>query len=143
MVSPNDLTSDNWSTNALVVWQTTLPTGTAADRVTQFVREGGTVIFFPPDNAGTHNFQGLGWGEVSQAKGNFRFAINQWNELDGPLARTEEGLGLPVRQAEFLRRVTISGAKNVLASFSDGAPFLVRQAIGKGEIFFCASLPKP
>jgi hypothetical protein len=143
IVSPNDLATDNWSTNALVVWQATLPTGTAADRVTQFVHEGGIVIFFPTDNAGTNNFQGLGWGEVSQAKGNFRFSINQWNEIDGPLARTEEGLSLPIRQAEFLRRVAISGAKNILASFSDGAPFLVRQAIGKGEIFFCASLPKP
>jgi hypothetical protein len=29
----------------------------------------------------------------------------------------------------------------VLAAFDDGTPFLTRQAVGKGEIYFCASLP--
>src|SRR5262249_33473489 len=31
--------------------------------------------------------------------------------------------------------------KTLLAAFEDGAPFLARQTLGRGEVFFCASLP--
>jgi hypothetical protein len=39
--------------------------------------------------------------------------------------------------------VAISGGGAVLASFADGAPFLVRKALGKGEVYFCATSPDP
>jgi hypothetical protein len=42
----------------------------------------------------------------------------------------------------FQRRQAIVGPKNVLAAFADGAPFLARQTLGRGELFFCASLPE-
>jgi hypothetical protein len=35
------------------------------------------------------------------------------------------------------------GQKDVLAAFEDGTAFLVRQSLGKGEVYFCASLPDP
>jgi len=65
----------------------------------------------------------------------------RWDQEQGPLARTDEGLSLPVGQIAFQRRQLIGGAKNVLAGFDDGTPFLARQSIGRGEVFFCATLP--
>ena len=65
----------------------------------------------------------------------------RWDEEQGPLAKTDEGLSLPVRELGFQRRQAITGSKNVLAAYSDGAAFLVRQSLGRGEVFFCASSP--
>lgn len=142
VVHPDEARSDDWSTNALVVWQAPLPPETTAARLQQFAEEGGVVIFFPSSMEGTNSFQGLSWGETSQAAPNQRFAIRRWNELDGPLARTEEGMTLPIQSVEFLQRASINGAQTVLATFADGLPFLVRKNLGKGEIYFCASLPQ-
>ena len=67
----------------------------------------------------------------------------RWNEEEGPLARSDEHLSLPLPQTTFTRRQAIVGRKDVLAAFDDGSPFLVRQTLGKGEIFFCSVLPEP
>jgi len=66
----------------------------------------------------------------------------RWNEEDGPLAKSDEHLSLPLTQTSFARRQLIVGQKNALAAFEDGAAFLTRQNVGKGEVYFCASLPK-
>jgi hypothetical protein len=143
VVAPDEARTDDWSTNALIVWQAPLPADATATRLEQFAQEGGVVIFFPSSLPGTNNFAGISWGDISQAAPNQKFAIRQWNELDGPLARTEEGITLPVQSVEFGKRASIVGAQNVLATFADGLPCLVRKNIGKGEIYFCASLPQP
>src|SRR4030095_14045841 len=83
-----------------------------------------------------------GWGEVQAAEAERNYRILRWVEDEGPLAKTDEGLSLPLREVTFQRRQMIVGPKNVLAAFEDGAPFLARQTLGRGEIFFCASLPK-
>lgn len=140
---PEEALSDNWSTNSLIVWQGALPVETTAARIKQFVEEGGVAIFFPSATAGAAQFEELAWGAVEQAPPNQEFSIKQWNELDGPLSRTEEGMVLPVQSVEFNQRASITGARTVLASFADGVPFLVRKNLGKGEIYFCASLPQP
>jgi len=65
----------------------------------------------------------------------------RWNEDEGPLARTDERISLPLGQTAFARRQLIAGQTNVLAAFEDGAALLARQTAGRGEIYFCASLP--
>jgi hypothetical protein len=67
----------------------------------------------------------------------------RWNEEEGPLARSDEHFSLPLSQCLFARRQAITGQKNVLAGFEDGGAFLARQNAGKGEVYFCASLPRP
>ena len=67
----------------------------------------------------------------------------RWNEDEGPLAKSDEHFSLPLAQPTFTRRQAMTGQKNVLAAFEDGAAFLTRQNIGKGEVYFCASLPQP
>jgi hypothetical protein len=127
---------------SLLIWQAPLPQGADADRLQSFAAEGGVVIFFPPGQAGPRQFAGLGWGEPQKAETPEGFRILRWNEDEGPLAKSDEHLSLPLAQTTFARRQTIAGPKNVLAAFEDGAAFLARQTVGKGEVYFCASLPQ-
>jgi hypothetical protein len=127
---------------SLLIWQAPLPEGADADRLQSFASEGGVVIFFPPGQAGPRQFAGMGWGEPQNAEAQEGFRILRWNEDEGPLAKSDEHLSLPLAQTTFARRQAIVGPKNVLAAFEDGAAFLARQNIGKGEVYFCASLPQ-
>jgi hypothetical protein len=136
----DDANSLDLQAQALVVWQAALPTGNIADRLRAFVEEGGVVLFLPPGDASGTALDNLSWGEIETTKTN-AFKIARWDEEQGPLARTEERISLPVAGLEFLKRQKISGAAQVLGAFSDGATFLARKTIGRGEIYFCASLP--
>jgi hypothetical protein len=98
-------------------------------------------VFFPPGRADAGEFSTLGWGAVEVAEAPGGFHVLRWNEDEGPLARTDERISLPLGQTEFARRQIVAGPKNVLAAFEDGAALLARQSAGRGEIYFCASLP--
>jgi hypothetical protein len=141
VVSPSEFETANWDDSTLLIWQETLPGGATAERVRSFVEQGGVAIFFPPGRVDAQQFAGFGWGETQSASAEKDYRIVRWDEEQGPLAKTDEGLSLPLTQAVFHRRQSILSAKNVLATFDDGAPFLTRQTLGRGEVFFCASLP--
>jgi hypothetical protein len=104
------------------------------------VQSRGSLLVCPGAGA-TQTFAGLSFGEFTAAKTDSPFEVTKWNELEGPLARTEEGYGVPLGPLEVFQRAAISGSGAVLASFQDGAPFLVRKALGRGEVYFCATVP--
>jgi len=141
VITPAELQTTSWDDCTLLIWQEALPSGAVAERVRTFVEEGGVAIFFPFGRIDAQQFAGFSWGEVQSAAGERGCRIVRWDQEQGPLARTDEGLSLPVGQIAFQRRQLIGGAKNVLAGFDDGTPFLARQSIGRGEVFFCATLP--
>lgn len=126
---------------SLIVWQEALPTGATADRLRGFVQEGGVVIFYPPGYPGAQKFNTLSWGDLQDAEADKTFRIARWDEDQGPLARSDERLSLPLAQVSFIRRQAIAGPQSTLAAFEDGSPFLVRQVLGRGEVYFCTSLP--
>jgi hypothetical protein len=135
---------EHWRESSLIVWQKPLPSGTIADALKAFADQGGTVIFFPPDTeASTNLFEGRSWGAIESAAIDQSFQIPKWTEEDGPLAKTDEGFSLPVRDLVISKRRVLSGATNSLAAYSDGRPFLTRATLGRGEIYFCTSLPLP
>jgi hypothetical protein len=140
-LAPEDIPAANLDGCSLLIWQDSLPEGEAAARVQSFVSGGGVAVFFPPGRTEAGQFNALGWGavEVSQAPAGFH--VLRWNEDEGPLARSDERISLPLGQTDFPRRQIIAGQKNVLAAFEDGAALLARQSLGRGEIYFCASLP--
>lgn len=141
LISPGEFGGANLDASSLIIWQAPLPGGTEAERIQGFVEQGGVVLFLPPGNAESTQFEGLGWSETQSAEADKSFSIVRWDEQQGPLAKTDEGSSLPLPQTEFKRRQVITGQKNVLAAFDDGVPFLARQTFGKGQIYFCASLP--
>jgi hypothetical protein len=143
LISTADLAGANFEGRSLLVWQAPLPVGTDADRVQSFAASGGVVIFFPPGQPDARQFNGMGWGSVQDAESAEGFRILRWGEEEGPLAKSDERISLPLGQTAFQRRQPIAGQKDALAAFDDGTAFLVRQNFGKGEIYFCSSLPDP
>ncbi len=129
----------NWADYSMVLWQGAPPTGGTAARLQAFAESGGMLVFFPPGAAG--KFATAGWGEMQIAPADKPFSIARWEESDGPLAKTEEGLSLPLSELAVQKRQLILGEKSVLATFADGTPFLTRRVAGRGQILFCASLP--
>jgi len=69
------------------------------------------------------------------------FKVAKWEQQEGPLAKTDEGLSLPLADLDIPRRQPITGEPTALASFADGSPLLTRRALGKGQFFFCATVP--
>jgi hypothetical protein len=140
-MAPASFAGANLDGCSLVLWQDALPQGDAAEQLRAFASQGGVVVFFPPGHADAAQFNGLGWGAVEDAPAADGFHVLRWNQEEGPLANSDEHLGLPLTQTVFTRRQTIAGQKNVLAAFADGAALLARENLGLGEIYFCASLP--
>jgi hypothetical protein len=140
-VSADGLNSLDLSKVSLLVWQQPIPPGPIADTLHSFVQDGGVVIFFPTGQSDSQQFDGLGWGNVETADADKSFRIAHWDEDQGPLAKTDERVSLPLNQLNVQRRQLITGQKNAVAAFEDGAAFLVRQSLGRGEIYFCSTLP--
>ena len=138
--APGDVTPADLRDATLVVWQTPLPKGEMANALRSFADEGGRVVFFPPGQPSTARFAGLGWGE-KQTSGDAGFAVGRWDEDQGPLANTDEGLLLPLAKLGVRQRQQVVGQAAVLAAFDDAQALLVRQALGQGEVYFCTTLP--
>lgn len=143
LASPNEAGSAVFENDSLLVWQAPLPTGDIAERVRTFVEEGGVAMFFPTADYALTPFQGMGWGTAEMADGEEVFKVTEWEQKEGPLANTDEGLRLPVDDLAVIQRRGITGGSAVLAAFEDGTPFLARRSLGRGQIYFCASLPSP
>lgn len=142
VVDPNNFASANLTNAALIVWHAAGFPGASVDLLTDFVTQGGALLLLPT-GVSTQSFAGLSFGEITLAKTNAPFIVTKWNELEGPFARTEEGYGVPLRNLEVSQRAAISGGGAVLASFNDSAPFLVRKALGKGEVYLCGTSADP
>ena len=56
-----------WEKVALVLWQAPLPEADAAERIRSFVARGGVVIFFPPANPDSTEFNGVAWQSWEEA----------------------------------------------------------------------------
>ena len=140
-ITPGQFATEDLNNVSVIVWEGALPEQGVAQQVNHFVQNGGVVVFFPTEASAGEQINGMGWGQIVNAPEEETFTIGKWNAMDGPLARTEEGMELPMRQVEVRRRVAISGTGVALASFEDGAAFLVRQNAGKGMIYFCATSP--
>jgi hypothetical protein len=144
IVPPGEFTAVSLTNTALIAWDAPLPSGVSSDLLEEFANSGGEIVFFPPARGPSGGVvAGMSWGESIPAGTNKLFHVAKWNELDGPLAKTEEGLGMPLPQLEVYQRAAISGEGAILASFTDSAPFLVRKVAGKGEFFFCGTSPDP
>ena len=138
--TPGNVTPADLRDATLVVWQAPLPEGEMAGTIRRFADEGGRVIFFPPGQPATARFVGLGWGE-KQTGGDAGFAVGRWDEDQGPLANTDEGLLLPLAKLGVRQRQQVIGQAAVLAAFDDGQALLVRRVLGRGEVYFCTTLP--
>lgn len=140
---------------SLVLWQAPPPEGPMADRLLRFIQEGGVTILLPPGglNNTPSRFEGWSWAPPQTTTETNRLRISRWDDADGPLARTDEGIRIPVDQLAFLRRQLPVEPQSkpaagrtpptVLAAFDDATPFLLRQTIDRGELLLLSTLPRP
>ena len=140
LIPTNSVATMTWDKYALVLWQGPLPEQETARHLSDFVEAGGVVVFFPGGEPG--QWDGSGWGPVQSAPAEKTFPVSRWDEREGPLAKTAEGWSLPVSELGIQKRQAIAGEKIWLATFDDGTPFLTRRSLGRGQVFFCATLPK-
>ncbi len=141
LVAPSEFSDANFDGRSLLIWQAPLPAGADAARLQTFAASGGVIVFFPPGLPDAKQFNGVSWGNVQDAENADGFRILHWDENEGPLANSDERIGLPLGRTTFQRRQIINGPKDSLAAFEDGTAFLSRQDLAKGEIYFCSSLP--
>ena len=156
VIPSSDVGSILWQDLAMLIWQAPAPDAETEALIRTFIEKGGSVISFPPGMAGASgaavpsadSLFGAQWGPVDVAAREKPFRVPVWDERDGPLADTADGLSLQLDRLTIYRRqvMMMEGATNtawsVLARFVDGKPFLVRQAMQAGRLFACASLPR-
>ncbi|PAW84832.1 MAG: hypothetical protein B9S33_10885, partial [Pedosphaera sp. Tous-C6FEB] len=141
VLTPAAFAERTGSDATLLVWHAPLPDVAGEKRLRGFIEEGGAVLFLPPGRTDTGKFLGLGWADAQPAPADKPFKVAKWEQQEGPLAKTDEGLSLPLADLDITRRQPITGEPTALASFADGSPLLTRRALGKGQFFFCATVP--
>jgi hypothetical protein len=127
---------------ALLIWQGAVPAGAEASRLEEYVRAGGLLFWLPPQEGEAGVLAGASWGGVEVAPADRPFAVAQWDQSQGLLAKTEEGWNLPLNELQIDRRRSLTGSWLVLATYADGAPFFGSRALGRGAIYACTSLPQ-
>lgn len=137
-------TGVDWDSLSLFVHQGGKPEEGMERSLLSFVESGGTVLCFPPAQADvTEGPFTLTWGNPEVAEDGAPFLIGEWEENEGPLARSRNGKNLPVDELEILKRRQCSTGTGwfTIGSFSDGRPFLLRKRIGKGWVYALSTLP--
>ena len=143
-LTPAKASSAKWKETALAVWQGAAPSEADAATLKQFVEGGGVLLLLPPGGAGGAGLFGVSWTAAESNKTE-PFRVTAWDELDGPLSRTDAGASLPLaRLAVQQRQIPKTGeaTAHVYGAFSDGQPFLTGWRAGSGQVFALASLPE-
>jgi hypothetical protein len=134
-----------WKDTAFIIWAAVAPSEAVARSLQTWVEAGGVLLVLPPGGEGGAGALGVAWGAVEIAPKDAPFRVNGWDDLDGPLARTDSGKPLPLARLEVARRqIPVAGeAAHTDGSFSDGRAFLVSRKVGAGQVLACATLPEP
>lgn len=135
----------NWKDRALLIWTGPGPDDATAQRLQSWVESGGVLLCFPPGGESGSGPLGVAWSAAETAPQTAPFRVTSWDEVDGPLARTDNGASLPLAKLEVARRQIPGGGEtaHVVAAFADGRPFLISRQAGAGRVFACATLPEP
>jgi len=141
VLSPADAAGLTFDGDVLILWQAALPASDVATKLDAFVQSGGVLVFLPTGKADADQFASQGWGALEKAAEDQTFRVERWEEKEGPLAKTEEGFSLPLNLAAITQRQRINGNAPALATFTDSGSLLTRQTLGRGHVYFLASLP--
>lgn len=135
----------NFRETSLVIWLAPFPALRVQKMLRQYLSEGGTIIFFPPekDDAG-RIFDSISWGNCEIRKENEPASVKEWERRAGPLEDTASGESLALGDIRILKTRSLIGyGLNPVATCSDGKVFLARLKSFGGSAYFCTSLPEP
>jgi hypothetical protein len=125
----------------LIIWKAPLPDGPVAEQLLNYIRTGGVTLFLPPASDRKGSFGGLAWEAVTESQGGRYFIVKEWQHNDGPLRDGADGTQIPLQQVRAIKRRELAGEFTTLASWDDGAPFLVRRIMDAGTVYFLTTLP--
>jgi hypothetical protein len=133
-----------WKDTALLVWAAPAPGEAVAKSLQAWVESGGVLLCLPPRGEESSGPLGITWAASEVAPKTAPFRVTAWDDLDGPLARTDNGTPLGLAKLEMARR-QVPGAgetAHTAAAFADGRPFLLARKVGAGQVLACATLPE-
>lgn len=151
VLTPEQLDSLVLDDTSLLVWQTVLPDNSTSAAVTNYVENGGQVIFFPPTSlqtgaggSGTREFMGVAWNGWNRPI-DAQVMVENWRGDQDLLAATLSGVGLPVGQLKLsgYAKLKYSADISKLASLSGGDPLLAKVPTAKGGVYFCTTSASP
>ena len=133
-----------WKDTALVVWAAAAPGEAVAKSLQTWVESGGVLLCLPPGGEAAAGPLGITWSAAENAPKTAPFRVTAWDDLDGPLARTDNGTPLGLAKLEIDRRQFPAAGESahVAAAFPDGRAFLLSHKAGAGRVFACATLPE-
>lgn len=140
-IAPTQTTQIDWATASMIIWQAPLPTGAVTAQLEEFVKSGGSALFFPPNEKDEGVIFGTSWGEIQDAPADKFFINGSWIKDDGPWRNGIDDSQMPVDQIRAIKRCPILGEGFPLAEWDDASPLLYRQLEGKGTVIFISTLP--
>lgn len=143
IVAPARAENIPWKDAALIIWAAPAPSDAVGKSLQAWVESGGVLLSLPPGGEETTGPLGIKWAAAETAPKTAPFRVTAWDDLDGPLARTDNGAPLGLAKLEIARRQVPSGSEtdHIGAAFADGRAFLLSHKAGAGQVFACATLP--
>jgi hypothetical protein len=156
IVSSSQLDSVDWNAISMVVWHEQLPEGRSLELLTQFVQDGGQVLFFPPDEPNDNTAFGFRWrnwellqpknstSETAEGDSAVLARVQQWRNDSELLSNTLNGAPLPVGQLGIKRLCRVDGNGTTLAAIRDEVPLLMRidsENQASSGVYVCTTTP--
>jgi hypothetical protein len=142
-IDPATAATLNTADISAILWTAPLPTGTTANLLETFIRDGGHVMFLPPGGSPAETlFLGATWGPLTDADRSSFFILQDWNRNDGLLRDGLDGTTITADRLRAIRRQVPQGDTLAhLARWEDGEPFLSRLVLDRGTAWFLGSIP--
>lgn len=144
VLTPAQTSRIDFSLASLIIWQSALPKGAVSSELTQYVEDGGSVLFLPatePITNAPETIFGTSWTEASLAPDDQFFITGSWTNDDGPWANGLGGETMPLKELRAVKRLKISGDATILAEWDDKEALMRRHLTGKGTAIFLGTLP--
>jgi len=129
---------------AAVIWCAPLPDAAASIALTEFLNNGGHILFFSAMENSQNSFKNVKWSPISTAPEGKFFILQNWNHDDGLLRDSMSGVSLSGQSLRAIKRQVAEspvGTITALASWDDESPFLSRMIIERGTAWFFSSVP--
>ena len=129
---------------AAVIWCAPLPDAAASTSLTEFLNNGGQILFFPAMENSQNTFKNVKWSPITTAPEGKFFILQNWNHDDGLLRDSMSGISLSGQSLRAIKRQVAEspvGAITALASWDDNSSFLSRMIIERGTAWFFSSAP--
>ena len=132
-----------WNETAMLLWHAPIPDELAATQLQNFVKDGRTVIFFPPATTNANSIFGASWGTWEQSDSKNPINIASWNNQADLLSNTQSGGALPVGELQAFKYCSLEGEDfSRLAQLDGGVPLLARVPTNSGGAYFFSTLPQ-